>query len=355
MSEAGLVEIPKKDGQKVKCIVWDLDNTLWDGILLEDENVALKDGVIDILDALDSRGILQSVASKNEHNSTVSKLKELGIYEYFLYPQINWSPKSQSIKKIAELINIGVDTFAFVDDQAFERDEVAFSVPGVLCIDALELTKILDLPEMNPRFITTDSKLRRRMYLSDMERNRAEEDFEGAKEEFLAALGMKFVISPVGEDDLKRAEELTVRTHQLNTTGYTYSYEELDRLRKSQGHKLLIASLDDKYGTYGKIGLALIQCGEKVWTLKLVLMSCRVMSRGVGTILINYILQLAKNNGVVLRAEFVPTDRNRMMFVTYKFAGFVEKEEANGLVILENDLSRIQSFPAYVDVKIMEQ
>jgi FkbH-like protein len=163
---------------------------------------------------------------------------------------------------------------------------------------------------------------------------------------------MKFTLGLAQDADLKRAEELTLRTHQLNTTGYTYSYDELNQLCQSDRHILLIASLNDKYGTYGKIGLALIERQEKFWTLKLLLMSCRVMSRGVGTIMVNYILKLAKEAGVPLRAEFIANDRNRMMYVTYKFGNFQVLEERGGLTIFENDCSKIQDFPAYVEVEI---
>lgn len=163
---------------------------------------------------------------------------------------------------------------------------------------------------------------------------------------------MELTISPVGDEDLKRAEELTVRTHQLNTTGYTYSYEELDMLRNSNRHKLLIAGLTDKYGTYGKIGLVLLECDEKTWSIKLLLMSCRVMSRGVGSVIINYIMGLAKEAGVNLKAEFVSNDRNRMMYITYKFAGFKEVDKKDNVDILENDLSRIQPMPDYMKINI---
>lgn len=341
-------------GQKIKCVIWDLDNTVWNGVLLEADNVSLREGIIDIIKALDERGILQSVASRNNHDMAINKLREFGLSEYFLYPQINWNPKSSSIKSIVSSINIGMDTVAFIDDQEFEREEVKFSIPEVLCIDAADTGKILDMPGMQPRFITGDSKKRRQMYMSDIERNKVEEGFEGVQEDFLRSLGLVFTISPVKEDDLQRAEELTVRTHQMNTTGYTYSYEELDSLRKSSGHRLLISGLEDKYGTYGKIGLTLIECGREVWRIKLLLMSCRVMSRGVGTVLLNHIMSLAKKENVRLQAEFVSNDRNRMMYVTYKFAGFKEVEERDSLVILESDPAHIQPMPDYVKINILD-
>lgn len=341
-----------KKVQKIKCVVWDLDNTLWDGVLLEDDSVTVREGITDIIEELDKRGILQSVSSKNEYNSAMDKLKEFGLNEYFLYPQINWNSKSSSIKTIVKSINIGMDAVAFIDDQPFEREEVKFELPGILCIDSEDLSNLLDMPEMNPNFITEDSKMRRQMYINDMVRNDAEESFVGTQEDFLASLNMVFSISPVKEGDLERAEELTVRTHQLNATGYTYSYDELNHFRKSQDHILLIAGLEDKYGIYGKIGLSLIECSKDIWTIKLLLMSCRVMSKGVGTIMLNHMMRLAKQANVILRAEFVPTDRNRMMYITYKFAGFKEYEERDGLVIFENDIASIQPLPEYIKLEI---
>jgi FkbH-like protein len=192
------------------------------------------------------------------------------------------------------------------------------------------------------------------MYQGDMERHRAETEFAGTNEDFLATLGMVFTIKPAEESGLKRAEELTLRTHQLNTTGYTHSYDELDAFRQSQDHLLLIASLDDKYGTYGTIGLALVELSEAFWTIKLLLMSCRVMSRGVGTIMMGHIMSRAKQATARLRAHFIPNGRNRMMYVTYKFGGFREVEQRGDLIVLENDLTQIQPFPSYVRVLLPE-
>jgi FkbH-like protein len=334
----------------IKCVVWDLDNTLWDGVLLEDPEVRLRPSVVEIMKTLDERGILQSVASKNEHELAMRKLREFGLHELLLYPQIGWNSKVGSIANIAKSINIGLDAVAFVDDQLFELAEVGFSLPQVLCIDAAKLDRLLDMPQMIPRFITEDSRRRRQMYLSDIDRNRIEEEFVGTKEEFLASLKMVFCIARAREEDLRRAEELTQRTNQLNTTGHTYSYDELDAFRQSDRHRLYVTSLQDKFGSYGKIGLALLECEKEVWTIKLLLMSCRVMSRGVGSILLNFIMQQAKESCVALRAYFVENDRNRLMYITYKFAGFTEVSRAGKTVIMENDLSRVQPFPLYVEV-----
>lgn len=342
----------KTDEHYIKCVVWDLDNTIWHGVLLEGNRVSLRKGIVAIIEELDRRGILNTIASKNDYDVAVSKLDDFGIRNYFLYPEINWSPKSTSLQAISRSLNIGLDTFAFVDDQPFEREEVLYNLPEVMCIDADDIYKILEMPEMKPRFITPESKLRRQMYLNDTVRKRAEEAFTGTDEAFLSTLKMIFTIKPAMEEDLQRAEELTIRTHQLNTTGYTFSYNELDRFRLSEEYLLLVASLADKYGIYGTIGLALVELGPKIWVIKLLLMSCRVMSRGVGTIMMNYIMSCAKQKEVSLQAEFMPTGRNRMMYITYKFNGFKEIGKRGDIVLLESDLAQVQAFPNYVQVKI---
>jgi len=337
--------------RKIKCVVWDLDNTLWDGVLLENDRLVLREGVAEIIATLDRRGILQSLSSRNEHDRALAQLAAFGLDDYFLYPQINWNPKSQSLTTIARELNIGIDTLAFVDDQEVEREEVRFSLPSVLTIAAADLDRLLDLPEMNPRFITEDSSRRRVMYRQDMARRKLETDFVGPKDAFLATLQMVLTIAPAQEADLERAEELTLRTNQLNTTGYTYSYEELSEFCRSDRHSLLVAELEDKYGSYGKIGLTLLERRAQVWIIKLLLMSCRVMSRGVGAVMINYLRREAKQQGVRLCAELLPNDRNRMMYMTLKFAHFSEAERIGDLVVLESDLAQAHTLPSYLVVK----
>lgn len=352
----------------VKVVVWDLDDTLWEGTLLEGDDVRLWPGVEEALAELDRRGVLQSIASRNEREAALAALRRLGVEEYFLYPQIHWGAKSGSIQAIAEALNLGIDAFAFIDDQPFEREEVRHAHPRVLTLSAGELEGLLDRPELMPRFITDESRIRRQMYRAEMERKQVEERHEGPQEEFLASLAMRFTVAPAAEADLQRAAELTVRTNQLNATGYTYSYEELDRFRRSPEHTLLAASLDDRFGTYGKVGLALIdrtgavsaggpanaEGPEEIWVLKLLLMSCRVMSRGAGSILLAHVLERARDAGVRLLAEFRPTDRNRQMLVTYKFAGFREVERTQGRILLEHPLERIPPVPEYVRLEVSD-
>lgn len=334
----------------IKCLVWDLDNTLWQGTLLEGDACTPRPGAADLLRTLDERGILHSIASRNDHAAAWARLKALGLDEYFLCQEIDWGAKSASLRRIAERLNIGLDALAFVDDEPFERAEVAAECPEVLVLDPADLVALAERAEMKPRFVTAESRQRRHLYRAEQDRTAAEQSFAGPSEAFLSGLNMKLSIAPAGEADLARCEELTVRTNQLNTTGRPYSYDELAFFSRSPNHKLLVAELEDRFGSYGKIGLVLIECQDTAWTIKLLLMSCRVMSRGVGTILINYLRDAARRAGVKLLAEFVPTDRNRMMYVTFKFNGFREAGENDGAKLLQNDLTEVRRSPEYVDL-----
>lgn len=338
----------------MKCLVWDLDNTLWQGTLAEGDDVQLREGIPQILKTLDERGILMSVASKNDHNDAMTRLKALGLDHYFLYPQINWGRKSDSVKAIQASLNIGFDAIAFIDDQPFEREEVNYELESVMTLDAVRLPEILDMQEFNPRFITSDSARRREMYQADIVRNEIEKNFE-SDAEFLKSLDMEFSINRATVDDLRRVEELTQRTNQLNATGYTYSYEELEPLIDSPDHQMFVCQLVDKYGTYGKIGVALLETQSEIWNIKLMLMSCRVMSRGVGTVLLHFLLNHARNSNARLQAEFKHTDRNRQMWVTYKFAGFegIGKNDS-GRDVLEHPLSQEYPYPDYIRLTLPE-
>lgn len=344
------VRVIEMNNEKIKCVVWDLDNTLWDGVLAETNHVELKRNVTEIIKELDRRGILQSISSKNEHDLAMEKLRKFGLEEYFLYPQINWNSKAKAIDTIAASFNFNSNTFAFIDDQKFERDEVAFHHPEVLCIDAASVSVILDMDRFMPKYMTEDSKNRRILYMHDIVRNEKEQEYVGVKEEFLRTLNMRLVISKAKVEDLKRIEELTVRTHQLNSTGTIYSFDELSEMINLDNYIVLIAQMEDVYGTYGKIGLCVIEEKMDIWNVKLLLMSCRVMSKGVGSVLMDYVMKKAKSRGKHLLADFIPTDRNRIMYITYRFNGFKEISNCEGKIVFEADLSIDKEYPDYIIV-----
>jgi FkbH-like protein len=337
----------------VKCVVWDLDNTIWDGILLEDDFITLKPRIQEVLETLDRRGILHSIASRNDHDLAMAKLREFGIAEYFLYPEIRWDAKSVSLRNIQKNLNIGYDTLLFLDDQPFDRDEVASVHGEVWCLDSRRYFEILEHPRLNPKYVTGDSALRRRMYLDDIARRKEEEVFVGPKESFLRQLNMVFEISEAQEADLTRAEELTYRTNQLNATGEKYTVESLNAMRRNGRYKILVCELEDKYGSYGKIGLALVERTLEAWKLKLLLFSCRVLSAGVGGVLLTYLRNAARDHRVSLLADFRDTGHNRMMRVTYMVSGFAEQAQRDdGFTVLENDLTDVPPLPDFLDIRI---
>ncbi|MFC3745655.1 HAD-IIIC family phosphatase [Paenibacillus sp. GCM10012306] len=338
----------------LKLVVWDLDDTLWDGIISQDTNVTLNKQIPEIIRTLDSRGILQSVSSKNDYEPAMEMLKHFGLAEYFIYPQINWEPKHANIKYIIEQINIGEDTVAFIDDQEFERGEVKHYLPQVTCIAASEISGLLDRKDLNPQFITADSSLRRQMYQNDIVRKQAESEFQGDSTEFLKTLQMAVTISEAQESDLQRAEELTVRTHQLNSTGYTYSHEELKALLNDDSYKVLVVDLNDVYGGYGTIGLALLQCDEEKWIIKLLITSCRVISRGIGTMLLGYIINLALALDKTVYAEFIKTNRNRIMEITYSIMQFNLVKELESKQLLKYEGTGKVQLPEYIRINEQE-
>ncbi|MBA2213308.1 HAD-IIIC family phosphatase [Sellimonas intestinalis] len=334
--------------KEIKCVIWDLDNTVWNGILTEDKEVILREEVKKAIIELDGRGILNSISSKNNFDDTLKKLEQFGLSKYFLYPEINWNSKSSSVNKIVKNLNIGMDTILFVDDSEFERNEVQSVYPEVMIDDGSDIDTLLSHERLNPKIITIDAKKRRQMYLESIERKNNEDNFIGTNEEFLKSIDMRFSICEATKEDLIRVQELTIRTHQLNSTGVTYSFDELDEFMKSKNHKLYICELADKFGSYGKIGIALVETGKE-WHLKLLLMSCRVMNRGVGTVLLSYIMTNAKKNGAILLADFKQTERNKVMYVSYKFSNFKERSnDGNGNILFENDLSIIPKIPKYI-------
>lgn len=340
----------------IKCVIWDLDETIWDGTLLETGDVTLKPGIREIIRILDERGILHSIASKNYDQDGLKKLDEFGLTDYFVYSKINWNAKSVSVGTIHKKLNIHPESILFIDDNPVERDEVHSEYPEVLCVDAKDYTSLLDLPCMNPQVITEDAYHRRRMVQAAIQREDDQTTFQGPKPAFLKTLKLQLTISKATESDLARVEELTLRTHQLNTTGITYRHDELSVLLNSPEHTLWICGLTDRYGPYGKIGLALVEKGSSNNTLQLLLMSCRVMSLGIGTVLLSHIMQETKSEGKRLHVDFRETDRNRMMKVTLAFGNFKTVElYPDGRSVWDNELSIIQAFPPFMDVRIKKK
>lgn len=331
----------------VKCLIWDLDNTLWKGTLLEGDDVALSEQLRAVIVELDSRGILQSVASRNDYDLAWKKLEQLDIAEYLILPQIGWGSKSEAVRHVADQLSFAHQTIAFIDDQAVERAEVAYHLPQVRCYPAEQATALPDLPEFNPVVVTGDARQRRKMYQASFHRDAARAAFTGPDEQFLRSLELVLRISRATNADLSRVEELTLRTSQMNATGVHYSDATLRNLLVHPRHEVLVATLTDRFGPYGAVSIVLLEKHPTAWHLKLLASSCRVAFLGAGTAILRWLIDQAARAGVHLVADFRRTDRNRMIEVSYRLAGFREQScECHLMLSVTAGIQRLHLVPS---------
>lgn len=335
----------------VKCLVWDLDDTLWDGVVLEGDEPAPFPPALDTLAELDRRGILHAVASRGEHDTAHQHLAERELDDWFCAMEVGWGTKSAAVRRIAEALNICLDTIAFIDNDPVERAEVTSELPMVRCYPAAEVGQLPGYREFRPEHITAEATGRRRLYQAEWQRRQAEEEYTEGRQAFLDSLDLEMELRPATEEDLSRASELTVRTHQLNSTGLTYDIDELRRLSSSPDHQVQLATLRDRFGDYGIIGLAVTALVGRDSVLRLMLMSCRVASRGAGSVLLHHLIQQALTAGRRPVAHFVPTAVNRNMLVTMRFAGYEATVTDEGRLVLTVDPERpLRKAPGHIRV-----
>lgn len=311
-----------------KCVVFDLDNTLWDGVLVEGP-VRLRDDIRRVVEALDARGILVSIASKNASEEALAKLRDYGLEEYFLYPAINWGPKSQSLKQIAESLDIGIDSFIFVDDNPFEREEVERALGQVETLPDSAIATLLDHPRLAGS-ATAEAGSRRLMYRQSMERRSAAVTFGDDYLAFLEACEIRVEIRPVRADDFDRVAELVQRTNQLNFSGHKYDREEVARLIADPGLESYVVTCSDKYGSYGTVGFCLARrCGPEVRVLDLML-SCRVQGKFIEQALFHHLTQRPDWQAESISIDFQRTARNQPAEATLKKLGFPVDDPGTG-------------------------
>ena len=256
---------PKKPhslpAEKVKCVAWDLDNTMWNGILVEDgaENIIIPPEIISCIKQLDERGIVQTIVSKNNHQEAWSILQKHKLENFFIYPAINWAPKSSNLKSIAERINIGIDTFAFIDDSPFERAEVHASFPQVRIYSEKDIPGVLNYCEFDVP-VTDTSKMRRHSYLSQMQREKVQEQFGDDYKSFLRGCQMHLTIFiPQEQNHIARCLELIQRSNQLNLSSRRYSEAQFKELLLTPSVLNLALQCKDRFGDYGIVGFASIK------------------------------------------------------------------------------------------------
>jgi FkbH-like protein len=252
----------------VKCIVWDLDNTLWNGTLVEGDELSLRPGIAELLKYFDERGVPMSIASKNDAEPALARLRQFGIDEYFFYPQIDWSPKSHKIKQIAQQLNIGLDALAFIDDNPFELAEVSATLPQVTCVNTDRLQQL----SSNPQFqgsVTEESRQRRHYYQQQITRGIEQSAFVGDYTGFLKSCRIALEIAPYRPADEERIAELVQRTNQLNFSGRKYSRAQLQQIIKNPVLDKYVLRCSDRYGAYGAVGFCIVQgaAGNRFYAL----------------------------------------------------------------------------------------
>ena len=323
-----------------KCIVLDLDNTLWGGVVGEDgingialsltppgnSFVAFQQALLDHY----NRGILLAINSRNNPEDALEVIRthpNMILKEnHFVVSRINWNDKAENLKEIAKELNIGLDSLVFLDDDPTNRELVRTLVPEVetpdLPTNPKEYVRFLNsLDYFSSDAITDEDKMRGNLYVTERLR-REEEKIYKNKENFLKSLDLELFVSEDNDSNISRLSQLTEKTNQFNTFKKPFSEKEIKKFIKSPKYSVFYARLQDKFGDHGIITFALVEKNKEHWNISSLLLSCRVFGRSVEDAIFGVILKRAKESGVTrLTLDFKETEKNfpAMEFVTKLF------------------------------------
>jgi methoxymalonate biosynthesis protein len=336
----------------VKCVVWDIDNTLLDGVWLEsaEELPPADPQLVAVLRDLAGRGILHALASRNPPDAA-AYVRELTGAD-FAAVECGWDSKADAIGRIAAGLDLAADAIAFVDDDMLERAEVSATLPNVLVLTPEEALEAPGWPQFSPAVITDEARRRGELYAARRRREAEAAAFGGSRDEFLRQAGTRITIAPAAPDDLPRLHELSVRTHQLNSAGQPVSLAELASLLGSSEHAVATVRLADNFGDDGLVGAAVLSgsmvssppvhrpvlpnrgpvppaagqppTGSQTLVLAapLVMMSCRALGRGALDALLAWLCRSAAAQGATeLQVPCLVTERNVPMRLALAAAG----------------------------------
>lgn len=330
-----------------RCLVLDLDNTLWGGVIGDDgvEGIVLGAGAVGeafvdfqmALKELKGRGILLAVCSKNDeavaraafraHPEMVLKEDDFAAFV------ANWEPKSGNLRAISRALDLGLDTLTFVDDNPYERAEVRRALPEVdVPIMPEDPTgfrlAIEDYPYFEPSAFTANDRARAEQY-----RARAEalalQDATGSIEEYQASLGMQARFGPVDAVNMGRVVQLVNKTNQFNLTTRRRNRAELEALLARPGTHAFWARLTDRFADHGLIAVAIgVERDDpagRTLEVDTLLMSCRVLGRGVEAAVLAELARLGLEAGCVrVEGAYLPSGRNGMVADLYPRLGLAE-------------------------------
>ncbi|MEO6125851.1 MAG: HAD-IIIC family phosphatase [Ilumatobacteraceae bacterium] len=371
IAAAWLRKIQPLTGRTVKALVVDLDNTLWGGVLGEDlvEGVVLApEGVGSgfwhlqrAIRNLTARGILLAICSKNNETDVREMfdqhLSMVLRWEDFAAVRINWDDKPANIRSIADELNIGLDAIAFVDDSPAECELVRRELPDVVVIH-LEASPegddnpIVDNPFFERVRLTTDDRRRAQQYAEQRQRHELEHRATSL-DGYLHGLETVVSVRQVADADIARVAQLTQKTNQFNVTTKRYSEAEIAAMVEDDDHLVLLATVSDRFGDHGTVGVVIVRTSIDRWDLEAMLLSCRVIGRGVETAVIAAVSSDALNAGVsTLRGTFNPTKKNAPAAEFFEQHGFIrlapDDAENSGSQQWSRDLATSIESPTWI-------
>jgi FkbH-like protein len=336
-------------GRGVKCVVLDLDNTLWGGVIGDDgvHGIALTahgDGEsfyefqLFLLE-LQKRGILLAVCSKNEienalkpfleHPEMVLKRDHICVFT------ANWNDKADNIRQIREQLNIGYDSIVFLDDNPFERNLVRSLLPGVIVPELPEepaeyVRAICELNLFETSSFSAEDSQRTEMYRQRAKSQAIQSSFSNV-EEYLQSLDMEITVNRFQKEKIGRIAQLLQRSNQFNLTTQRRGEAECEALMHDPDCYPLYAELRDKLGDHGLISIVVARHGEGELVLTDWLMSCRVLTRGVEQFLMNHCVEYAASrNYKWVVGSYRPTAKNGMVKDFYAQFGFIPTPQPDG-------------------------
>ncbi len=329
-------------GRFKKCVVLDLDNTVWGGIIGDDGLENIQIGSLGIgkafsefqywIKKLKNRGIIIAVCSKNtesvakepfeKHPDMVLHLEDIAVFV------ANWENKADNIRRIQNILNIGFDSMVFLDDNPFERNLVRENIPDI-CVPELPedpaeyLEHLYSLNLFETISFSNEDAERTRLYQTEAQRVTLQQNFTN-EDDFLKSLHMVSQVEPFNKFNTPRVAQLSQRSNQFNLRTIRYTDADIETLAASANHATFSFTLEDKFGDNGLICVIILQKQEdSCLFIDTWLMSCRVLKRGMENFVLNTLVIFAKENGfATLKGEYIPTPKNEMVRDHYKNLGF---------------------------------
>lgn len=324
-----------------KCLVLDLDNTLWGGVAGEDGLTGIK---LDIsgtgrsfydfqneIANLYRRGIILAVNSKNNFDDAIEIMENHPYMilrkEYFSCLKINWNDKVHNLEEIAKELNIGIDSLVFFDDNPVERDFVKSVLPQVKVVEVPSdtskyigaLQECVDFEQLN---LTEEDIKRNEMYLANQKRLELEQQYKNLHE-YLTNLQTEITIAGANKYTLPRIAQLTQKTNQFNMTTMRYQQQDLEKMLASGQYLIFSCSARDRYGDNGLVGVCIVKLEASEAYIDTFLLSCRVLGRNIEYSFVASVAELlCQLKAYRISAKFIETEKNKVNASFYKNAGF---------------------------------